>query len=204
MYLIRTYNLTSFSVSLWELLMLPFIPIGAYILVLLLRRFWQYRRELFIFELFYAIWLFVPLFIINLLTDPNIVYVTWLFILAACCAGSIWYLDYVVFEFDDVPKKQVKFFYAELRFYLDQIVRAWLALGAVTGVSQSILWTTAGEAINMSTNSTFYERTAIAISIVASFASLTLIVALFAILPTIQAMKNLKSKLVYVQIQKSE
>ena len=104
--------------------------------------------------------------------------------------GVVVFQDLVLAEVEGIPDDLdiQRFVYDDLRFYLDRLSIAWLALGAILAVSMTILWTAPIASFQMA----YEERVFWAVYMAFCFAAVSLIVVLFVGYPIIGRMRRIR------------
>ena len=116
--------------------------------------------------------------------------------------GVVVFQDLVLAEVEGIPDDLdiQRFVYDDLRFYLDRLSIAWLALGTILAVSMTILWTAPIASFQMA----YEERVFWAVYMVFCFATVSLIVVLFVGYPIIGRMRRIRDGISTRQTQETK
>lgn len=153
-----------------------------------------YHRKGPHYILYTAAWffLFIPQIIPQLFYGLSIIYITWTFVLVTTVAGSIAFQDLILVNANNVVKKERKFIYKDLKFYLDKLAIAWLALGSILAICMTILWTAPPTSFEFS----YIHRVVLAVYMVFCFLVISILVGLFVGFPTLQSLKKIRSAII--------
>lgn len=175
-----------------------YAPAASIVLALLafalIRQFYKAERELHFLHLACWVILIVPQMIPPFFYGLNIIYTTWTFVMATSAAGAVVFRDLAVPDDIGSDREAFKFVFDELKFYLDRMSFAWVALGTITGVAMTILWQ--GQGNSPSFQMTYDERVLWAVYMLFSFITVSLIVVIFAGLPIYRDLVKVRDRFV--------
>lgn len=153
--------------------------VGIGIAYLSARRFYRSRgAHYMLYALSWGL-LLAPQMIPPFVHGLNIIYTTWVFIMATSATLAVMFQDLALPTSYGRDRDALKFLFEELKFYMDRLTFAWVALGAITGVAMTILWQGPTHAFEMR----YDERVLWAVYIVFCFFTVSLIALLFAGFP---------------------
>ena len=146
---------------------------------IVLKKYYRPPREHYLLHFLCWITLFVPQMMVLFFCGLNIIYSTWTFITATSAAGAVLFQDFALPSSLGTDRESMKFVFEELKFYLDRLAFAWVALGTITGVAMSILWQGPQHSFTMQYN----ERVLWAVYMVLCFIEISFIALFFTIIP---------------------
>lgn len=155
---------------------------------LILRRIYHPHEEHYLLHAISWFFLFIPQIIPLFLAGLNIIYATWVFILATTATTTVIFQDLALVHVDNVSRNEMKFIYDELKFYFDKLSLAWLTLGSIMAVGMTIILTAPMTSFNME----YDERMFWALYTTFCFITVTLLVVIFIIYPIFKNIRKVR------------